>query len=194
MKYMRKNLRFIMVCSLSVLVLQGCATKSNDVNGSHKTNQEVNDSNTDLGAEDNDGALDSENEQKLRDKELLLGLSDLYEETEEKVEELLGKGIIEKNQDGTIVNRTFKDVSFLDEKVQILVGYDNGTCFNVTVELNSNEYNAYKEKLVAILGEGQQADGEIIEEGSGVIRTSWTVNEQQVSLLESYGAICIVVE
>lgn len=183
-----------MVCSLSVLVLQGCTIKSNDVNGSHKTNQEVNDSNTDLGAEDNDGSLDSENEQKLQDKELLLGLSDLYEETEEKVEELLGKGIIEKNQDGTIVNRTYKDVSFLDEKVQILVGYDNGTCFNVTVELNSNEYNAYKEKLVAILGEGQQADGEIIEEGSGVIRTSWTVNEQQVSLLESYGAICIVVE
>ncbi|MBS5932739.1 MAG: hypothetical protein KIC94_07650 [Clostridiales bacterium] len=193
---MRKNLRFIMVCSLSVLVLQGCAKQSNDINGSNKSNQEVSDSNTNLDSEDNalDGVLESESEQNLQDKKLLLGLSDLYGKTEDKADELLGKGLIEKNEDGTIVNRTYEEVSLLGEKVQILVGYDNGTCFNITVTLNENDYNTYKDKMVALLGEGQQADGELVEEGSGVIRTSWTVNDQKISLLESYGVICIVVE
>lgn len=196
MKNMRKNLRFIMVCSLSVLVLQGCAKQSNDINGSNKSNQEVSDSNTNLDSEDNalDGVLESESEQNLQDKKLLLGLSDLYGKTEDKADELLGKGLIEKNEDGTIVNRTYEEVSLLGEKVQILVGYDNGTCFNITVTLNENDYNTYKDKMVALLGEGQQADGELVEEGSGVIRTSWTVNDQKISLLESYGVICIVVE
>ena len=138
--------------------------------------------------------MESESEQKLQDKELLLGLSDLYGETEDKAEELLGEGLIEKSEDGTIVNRTYEEVSLLDEKVQILLGYEEGTCFNITVTLNENDYKTYKEKMVEVLGEGQQADGELVEEGSGVIRTSWTVNEQKVSLLESYGAICIVVE
>lgn len=193
---MRKNLRFIMVCSLSVLVLQGCAKQSNDINGSNKSNQEVSDSNTNLDSEDNalDGVLESESEQNLQDKKLLLGLSDLYGKTEDKADELLGKGLIEKNEDGTIVNRTYEEVSLLGEKVQILVGYDNGTCFNITVTLNENDYNTYKDKMVALLGEGQQVDGELVEEGSGVIRTSWTVNDQKISLLESYGVICIVVE
>lgn len=196
MKNMKKNLRFIMVCSLSVLVLQGCAKQSNDMNGSNKSNQEVSDSNTDLGSEDNalDGVLESESEQNLQDKKLLLGLSDLYGKTEDKADELLGKGLIEKNEDGTIVNRTYEEVSLLGEKVQILVGYDNGTCFNITVTLNENDYKTYKDKMVALLGEGQQVDGELVEEGSGVIRTSWTVNDQKISLLESYGVICIVVE
>lgn len=196
MKNMRKNLRFIMVCSLSVLVVQGCAKQSNDINGSNKSNQEVSDSNTNLDSEDNalDGVLESESEQNLQDKKLLLGLSDLYGKTEDKADELLGKGLIEKNEDGTIVNRTYEEVSLLGEKVQILVGYDNGTCFNITVTLNENDYNTYKDKMVALLGEGQQVDGELVEEGSGVIRTSWTVNDQKISLLESYGAICIVVE
>lgn len=196
MKNMRKNLRFIMVCSLSVLVLQGCAKQSNDINGSNKSNQEVSDSNTNLDSEDNalEGVLESESEQNLQDKKLLLGLSDLYGKTEDKADELLGKGLIEKNEDGTIVNRTYEEVSLLGEKVQILVGYDNGTCFNITVTLNENDYNTYKDKMVALLGEGQQVDGELVEEGSGVIRTSWTVNDQKISLLESYGVICIVVE
>lgn len=196
MKNMRKNLRFIMVCSLSVLVLQGCAKQSNDINGSNKSNQEVSDSNTNLDSEENalEGVLESESEQNLQDKKLLLGLSDLYGKTEDKADELLGKGLIEKNEDGTIVNRTYEEVSLLGEKVQILVGYDNGTCFNITVTLNENDYNTYKDKMVALLGEGQQVDGELVEEGSGVIRTSWTVNDQKISLLESYGVICIVVE
>nr|WP_294490104.1 hypothetical protein [uncultured Anaerosporobacter sp.] len=193
---MRKNLRFIMVCSLSVLVLQGCAKQSNDINGSNKSNQEVSDSNTNLDSEENalEGVLESESEQNLQDKKLLLGLSDLYGKTEDKADELLGKGLIEKNEDGTIVNRTYEEVSLLGEKVQILVGYDNGTCFNITVTLNENDYKTYKDKMVALLGEGQQVDGELVEEGSGVIRTSWTVNDQKISLLESYGVICIVVE
>ncbi len=196
MKNMRKNLRFIMVCSLSVLVLQGCAKQSNDINGSNKSNQEVSDSNTNLDSEENalEGVLESESEQNLQDKKLLLGLSDLYGKTEDKADELLGKGLIEKNEDGTIVNRTYEEVSLLGEKVQILVGYDNGTCFNITVTLNENDYKTYKDKMVALLGEGQQVDGELVEEGSGVIRTSWTVNDQKISLLESYGVICIVVE
>ena len=185
-----------MVCSLSVLVLQGCAKQSNDMNGSNKTNQEVSDSNTDIGSDDNalEGVVESESEQKLQDKELLLGLSYLYGQTEDKAEELLGEGLIEKSEDGTIVTRTYEEVSLLDEKVQILVGYENGTCFNITVTLNENDYKTYKEKMEAVLGEGQQADGELAEEGSGVIRTSWTVNDQQVTLLESYGVISIVVE
>lgn len=185
-----------MVCSLSVLVLQGCAKQSNDINGSNKSNQEVSDSNTNLDSEENalEGVLESESEQNLQDKKLLLGLSDLYGKTEDKADELLGKGLIEKNEDGTIVNRTYEEVSLLGEKVQILVGYDNGTCFNITVTLNENDYNTYKDKMVALLGEGQQVDGELVEEGSGVIRTSWTVNDQKISLLESYGVICIVVE
>ena len=196
MKNMRKNLRFIMVCSLSVLVLQGCAKQSNDINGSNKSNQEVSDSNTNLDSEENalEGVLESESEQNLQDKKLLLGLSDLYGKTEDKADELLGKGLIEKNEDGTIVNQTYEEVSLLGEKVQILVGYDNGTCFNITVTLNENDYKTYKDKMVALLGEGQQVDGELVEEGSGVIRTSWTVNDQKISLLESYGVICIVVE
>lgn len=198
---MKKLIVIVLVCSMSLVGLQGCIKQNKNHQNSEVTDNGTLESDSN-NTEDSDKANQEEVEAKdkeetdvnKQDKLLLDDLKQMIGQDDKKVQELLGEGTVEKNEAGEVGNIAFSNISFLGETVELNVLFDQAKCYSSIFSVTGTEFDYYESRLKDVLGSPIRSDGTLEEEGSGAKRITWKDGDRSISLLEAYGLINIIVE